>query len=476
MYDGALQIVVRFNGDETPLAVDISPQTTVMELSGRVSGKCGWCLSRTLLVFNGRILKSQDPTPLSSFGVKSGDTLYAVLRGNSVGDSGTPAPIIGCDNNPNTNGTSPRQLVCGTLSYQLDGAEERVDPVSVCKAIASHLENSNGTKNADLGWEKGLSHTRNLLNMPPLASPHEELAQTLSQTCSSLADIKRDLEKLADSISKTTIGSSQWGDVQEASTKIAPMCQKTAVLLGMVGCSLSNFSGSSNSSFVSTTPNGVIAVQTSRGRAVPTNRSPLSSIPVQMCRGIDSSPLCVGDAIGSLKLHDHCVLCYPTPQLGLAVAAEIILRALSNETAVLVLRSQKQIDETMGVLSRMGVNTKLLLDTHQISAVPNDCYVTPDMVAATATQKEQWGYNICNTALRESGKSHLHTIGEVSYVDVDPSSTNYYYGELVEYERRISESVYGSLPMRGCCFYDRSRFPPHVIDRIEKAHPIKISA
>lgn len=62
------------------------------------------------------------------------------------------------------------------------------------------------------------------------------------------------------------------------------------------------------------------------------------------------------------------------PQLALAVALEIIFRGLSAGSAVLLSRSQKQIDDTLQAVSHAGYDTKALIDSKKLIPCPNENY------------------------------------------------------------------------------------------------------
>ncbi|KAH3759750.1 hypothetical protein Pelo_8467 [Pelomyxa schiedti] len=460
-----LHLSVRFPKEKETLDVELPQHATLSDLTSRVSVERKWPQAKTSFVYKGRKLRSLESTLLQSLGVVDGDTLFAILQS-------TPDPAL-----------PSHQLSCGTFSCDSLEPGENVDPVEMCKTLTKHLSSVVGSSPNPVGWETGLAYTRQLQNLPPVAPSQQELAQTLSQTCTSLSSIQSDLGKLSEMIATLTIGSPEWEAIREASTKLAPACQKTAVVLGIMGCTLVNFSGSSASGFLSMTPDGVVAIQATKihrpTRPVVTpTAAHIPETPIRLYRGLDSSVLPAKDAIDSLKVHDHCVICYSHPQIALLIAVEHILRGLTLGAAFLILRSQKQIDDIFGILSQLGINTKLLLDSHRVNIVPNDCYTTPEMMGVKATVREQWGYEVCRKAMADSGKTLLHTIGEVPYFpsEPEPAAKKLFQDEMVAYEEKITKSVYQELDVRGCCFYDRNIFPPDFIEAIENAHPMKVGA
>ena len=76
----------------------------------------------------------------------------------------------------------------------------------------------------------------------------------------------------------------------------------------------------------------------------------------------------------SLHEHDHGVLLYDTQKMALIMAIEIILDGLAKNAAFLLVRSSTQIEQTLQMLSTMGIDTAGLLSSRRLNPVPNDSY------------------------------------------------------------------------------------------------------
>lgn len=78
---------------------------------------------------------------------------------------------------------------------------------------------------------------------------------------------------------------------------------------------------------------------------------------------------------GKVKLNEHAVFTYYSPEIALAVSLELLIRSIDSGAALIVIRSPQQIEDILQALSSAGYDPQKLIQSKRLVTISNEIYL-----------------------------------------------------------------------------------------------------
>lgn len=170
--------------------------------------------------------------------------------------------------------------------------------------------------------------------------------------------------------------------------------------------------------------------------------------------------------IDQITLGDHVAFFYRTKTEQLKTAIPFIAIGLERNEKCLYIAEESSLAEICRYLQDFGVNVQEAKQRNALTVVTkHETYLRhgsfqPDKMIGELCDEVQSALDMGFTGLRAAG--------ELSWALDLPSALV----QMVQYEEELDEHFHSKFA--ALCQYDESRFPAHIIERMESVHPITL--
>eukprot|EP01105_Mastigella_eilhardi_P007573 TRINITY_DN1902_c0_g1_i2.p1 TRINITY_DN1902_c0_g1~~TRINITY_DN1902_c0_g1_i2.p1 ORF type:complete len:265 (+),score=53.73 TRINITY_DN1902_c0_g1_i2:854-1648(+) len=162
--------------------------------------------------------------------------------------------------------------------------------------------------------------------------------------------------------------------------------------------------------------------------------------------------------------HVHACLNFTKQAMAHAVAVSLCLKAVSEGSAILLIRPPEKMAAVMQSLSDLGVDTKTLIDRKGVWFVNAEEFYLKDLEPMHLAMQAK---GLTDEIFRVGAKS-LTFVGETHY-PFGCEKTAFVHN-LIEYEKLVDSHVVQRAPIHGVCMYDSTVYPCSVMDAVLHAH------